>query len=90
VGRFPTGTPRRKDAADPPKVCPNAATPKDEQKVNDTTGESVMTQQIILAAAVLMMTVLSACGNTTVTNYGGVRGNGYFQGGTMGGMEAQP
>lgn len=49
-----------------------------------------MTQQIILAAAVLMMTVLSACGNTTVTNYGGVRGNGYFQGGTMGGMEAQP
>ena len=49
-----------------------------------------MSQQNLLAAAVLMMTVFSACGNTTVTNYGGVRGNGYFQGGGMGGLEAQP
>lgn len=49
-----------------------------------------MTQQITLAAAVLMITVLSSCGNTTVTNYGGVRGNGYFQGGSMGGIETQP
>ena len=49
-----------------------------------------MTQQTRLAAAVLMMALLSACGNTTVTNYGGVRGNGYFQGGGMGGTPAQP
>ena len=49
-----------------------------------------MTQHILLAAAVLMMTVLSACGNTTVTNYGGVGGNGYFQGGGMSGMDVQP
>jgi hypothetical protein len=49
-----------------------------------------MTHQTILAATLLMITVLSACGNTTVTNYGGVRGNGYFQGGSMGGEKAQP
>lgn len=49
-----------------------------------------MTQQTILAAILLMLTVLSACGTTTVTNYGGVRGNGYFQGGSMGGTQAQP
>lgn len=49
-----------------------------------------MTQHIVLAAAMLMISLLSACGNTSVTNYGGVRGNGYFQGGGMGGMQAQP
>ncbi len=53
-----------------------------------------MTQPRLLAATMLMMTMtmtmLAACGNTTVTNYGGVRGNGYFQGGGMGGVPAQP
>ncbi len=83
-------TPRRRDAQRLPKVCPNAATAICEKGVNVEKGNSIMTQQILLAAAVLMMTVLSACGNTTVTNYGGVRGNGYFQGGGMGGMPDQP
>ena len=49
-----------------------------------------MTRHFIFAAAVLMITGLSACGNTTVTNYGGVRGNGYFQGGSMAGLPDQP
>lgn len=82
--------PRRKDATPWPKLCPNAAIQLCDKGDNVEKGNSIMTQQILLAAAVLMMTVLSACGNTTVTNYGGVRGNGYFQGGGMGGMEAQP
>lgn len=48
-----------------------------------------MTQQIMLAIALMMVTMMSACGTTTVTNYGGVSGNGYFQGGGMGGVEPQ-
>lgn len=58
--------------------------------MNSDYGESVMSQHLLLAVAVMVMSLVSACGNTSVTNYGGVRGNGYFQGGTMGGMEAQP
>jgi hypothetical protein len=46
-----------------------------------------MSQQFFLILAVMAMSVLSACGNTSVKNYGGVRGNGYFQGGGMGGAE---
>lgn len=49
-----------------------------------------MSQQFFLALAVLVMTTLSACGNTSVTKFGGVRGNGYFEGGGMGGMEQTP
>lgn len=47
-----------------------------------------MTQQIMMAVALVMTMMLAACGNTSVTHYGGVSGNGYFQGGGMGNVTA--
>lgn len=47
-----------------------------------------MTQQIMMAVVLVMTMMLTACGNTSVTNYGGVSGNGYFQGGGMGNVDA--